>query len=208
MGDDRQARADEAIVRVVTELLESEGYDAVQVRTVARRARVSLSTIYKFFPNRDELVVTALGRWMEANGYSRLGDPPPDMSLYEGLMWVFRQIFEPWERNPRMLEAYHRARTGPGGHRLDLQGTTAVEPVSRAMLAKVDPAYAEDVGMILTYVAHAVIGRFAAGELAITDILPELDRTVFRLTTNNEPLAEPAGPPARQPRHRQGSDAR
>jgi TetR/AcrR family transcriptional regulator, cholesterol catabolism regulator len=70
--------------------------------------------------------------------------------------------------------------------------------VSRAMLAKVDRAYAEDVGMILTYVAHAVIGRFAAGELAITDILPELDRTVFRLTTNNEPLAAVADPPGRQ----------
>jgi AcrR family transcriptional regulator len=50
MSEDRQARAREAVVQVVVELLESEGYDAVQVRTVARRARVSLATMYKFFP--------------------------------------------------------------------------------------------------------------------------------------------------------------
>jgi TetR/AcrR family transcriptional regulator, cholesterol catabolism regulator len=209
MVDDRQVRARETIVQVVTELLESEGYDAVQVRTVARRARVSLSTIYKFFPTRDDLIVTALGRWMEENGYSRLADPPPDMTLYEGLTWVFRQIFEPWERNPHMLRAYHRARTGPGGHRLDLQGSAAVEPVSLAMLADLDPAYAEDVGRILTYLAHAVIGQFAAGELAVEEILPVLDRAVFRLTTNNEPLAAAARPTGRRTaRQRQGSDAR
>ena len=34
--------------------------------------------------------------------------------VYDGLMRGLRYVFEPWERNPRMLEAYHRARTGPG----------------------------------------------------------------------------------------------
>jgi TetR/AcrR family transcriptional regulator, cholesterol catabolism regulator len=196
MGEDRQARTRDAIVGVVLELLESEGYDSVQLRTVAKRARVSLSTIYNFFSTRDELIVAGLGRWMQANGYARLSEPPAGMSLDEGLMWVFRQIFEPWERNPRLLEAYHRARTGPGGHRLDEQGTAIVEPVSRAMLARVDPAYAEDVGVILTNVAYAVIGRFADGEISIAEILPTLERTVHRLTTDNEALAAAATPPS------------
>lgn len=194
MIEDRQARACEHIVQVVLDLLEVEGYDAVQVRTVARRARVSLSTIYKFFPTRDELIVTALGRWMETNAYSRLTDPPLDMTLHEVLLWVHRKIFEPWERNPHMLEAYHRARTGPGGHRLDQQGFARVEPLSQVVFANLDPTYAEDLRTILTYVAHGVIERFAAGELAIADILPMLDRAAFRLTTNNEALAAAAKP--------------
>ena len=37
----------DVIVGVVQELLESGGYDGVQLREVARRARVSLSTIYR-----------------------------------------------------------------------------------------------------------------------------------------------------------------
>lgn len=204
MGVDRQSRATETIIQVVLEALESEGYDAVQLRTVAKRARVSLSTIYKAYPTRDDLIVTALGRWMDANVYCRLAEPSPVTSLYDGLMWVFRLIFEPWERNPRMLEAFHRARTGPGGDRLDQQGFATAAPVSLGMLAEVDPDYAEDVGMILTNSVYALIQRFADGELAIDDILPMLDRTVYRLTTDNADLAAPEGHHYRPtpPRHR------
>ena len=39
-----------AIVAVVQEILETEGYDAVQLRDVARRGRVSLSTITHIVP--------------------------------------------------------------------------------------------------------------------------------------------------------------
>ncbi|MFE4463356.1 TetR/AcrR family transcriptional regulator, partial [Nocardia tengchongensis] len=57
------------ILLEVTALLESEGPDAVQLREVARRARVSLTTIYKFFPTRDDLLVSAIEAWMEDNTY-------------------------------------------------------------------------------------------------------------------------------------------
>ena len=42
------------------EILETDGYDAVQQREVARRAGVSLATIYKNFSSRDELIFRAL----------------------------------------------------------------------------------------------------------------------------------------------------
>jgi len=187
MNGDRQARSFDAILRVVLEILESEGYDAVQPRVVARRARVSLTTIYKCASSREDLIVTALSRWMEANGYSSMAEPPPHASVYERLMWVYRQIFEPWERNPRMLEAYYRAMTGPGGERLD-QGMSVVGPVAGAVLEKMDPTYAEDIGLIMTNMACGLIQRAAVGELSVSDILPMLERTLFRLTTNNEPL--------------------
>ena len=106
---DIQPRSSEdVIVAVVIELLETEGYDAVQVRTVARRARVSLATMYRFFPTRDELVVVALMRWMDANVYSHLVHPAPDSSLHDGLMSLYRQLFEPWVRHPRSAGASAR----------------------------------------------------------------------------------------------------
>jgi AcrR family transcriptional regulator len=189
MSEDRQARTFDAIARVVQDLLESEGYDAVQLRVVAERARVSLTTIYKFFPTRDDLIITALGQWMEANCYSKLVDAPADASLYEAQMWIYRRLFEPWQRSPRILEAYYRARTGPGGDRLDRQGWAVVAPVLRAPLEKLDPIYAEDVAFILHNMVNGVIERFAIGDLPVTDILPVLERTLFRLSANNEPLA-------------------
>jgi AcrR family transcriptional regulator len=175
----------DAILDVVTDLLATGGTDAVQLRAVARRAHVSLATIYKHFPTRDELVVAALERWMDEHCYARLSAPPPGETLYDGLMRVFRQVFEPWERTPRMLEAYHRARTGPLGARLDGQGADAVEPVARAVLARAEPAYAQDIALVLTNMAYAVVGRFAGGDLEATAILPTLERAVFRLTADN-----------------------
>src|SRR5260370_27771676 len=103
MEDGQRTSSDGTIVEVVIGLLKSRGYDAVQVRTVAKGARVSLTTIYKFFPTRDELIVTALAEWMQRNVYANLVRPAPDASLYDSLMFLYRQLFEPWVRNPRML---------------------------------------------------------------------------------------------------------
>jgi AcrR family transcriptional regulator len=185
-------RADDVIVDVVLELLESGGYEAVQLRDVAKRAHVSLATVYKLFTSRDELIVASLERWMATNCYAGVAPPAPGESLYDGLMRMLRYVFEPWERSPRLLEAYHRARSGPGGDRLDRQGMAAIEPVGRALLAGLDPGYARDVELILKHMIDAVLGRFARGTLDITAVLPTIERTVFRITTDNQPAASGA----------------
>ena len=206
--DDRRAQTYETILRVVMKLLESEGDEAVQVRTVAKRARVSLTTLYKLFPTLDDLVLAAIARWMETNGYAGLSNPPTHASLYDGLMWVHRQIFEPWERNPRMLRVYHRARSGPGGEQLDLQGMKKVEPVARAFLEGLDPAYAEDIAHAMTYLICGSIYRFSIGEIGVTDILPAIGRTLYRLTTDNAALAASARPGRRNQRRRKRATSR
>ena len=167
---------------------------------MSRARPVSLATIYRFFPTRDELIVTAIERWMSTGSYADLAPAAPGESLYDGLMRGLRYVFEPWERSPRMLEAYHRARTGPGGKRLDAQGMAAIMPLARAALADADPTYAHDIDVILRNMAYAVIGRFAAGTLDITAILPTLERAVFRLTANNETAAIEARERRAQPR--------
>ena len=189
MNDERKARSLDAIIRVVQEILESEGYDALQPRVVAKRARVSLTTIYRFAPTRDELIVAALARWMTENGIDGRVVPPSGLSPRDGLMWVYRKLFESWEKSPRMLEAYYRARAGPGGERVDRQSGEALEPVARAFLEKLDPALAADVGPIMTNLVCGAIHRCAIGEIEVTEILPMLERTLFRLTSDNESLA-------------------
>lgn len=60
-------RTRDRLLDTVVELLESGGYDEVQLREVARRARTSLSTIYKRYPTRDELILAAIEGWMAEN---------------------------------------------------------------------------------------------------------------------------------------------
>ena len=42
------------VIDIVVDILEREGYEAVQLREVARRARTSLATIYKRYPTQFE----------------------------------------------------------------------------------------------------------------------------------------------------------
>lgn len=173
------------ILSVVLEVIEADGCDAVNLRDVARRSRLSLATIYELYPSRDELMVCAVEQWMETNAYSRLTPIEPRESTYETLIRGIRAVFEPWQRSPNMLRAFHRARLGSGGDRLDLQGVAAVEPAARAALGSDDPDYVRDVELILRNVVYGVIARFTDGDMAIEEVLPTLERAVYRLTTDN-----------------------
>ncbi|MGV0735608.1 TetR family transcriptional regulator [Mycobacterium syngnathidarum] len=172
------------ILDIVVELLETEGYEAVQLREVARRAKTSLATIYKRYSTRDELILTALDSWMAENRYSGVAGQTrePGESLYEAMMRMFRTIFEPWEKHPDMLRAYSRARAAPGGDRLVRRGLDAVVPAGLSILAGIDEDFVHDLDTIITSLVFGLVGRFTAGEIAITEILPSLDRTVYWLT--------------------------
>lgn len=187
--DDASGRSDDPILDIVIEMLDTEGYEAVQLREVARRAHVSLATIYKRYPTRDELIVAALDGWMNANRYARLPslieDLPRD-SIYVDLMHVMRTIFEPWERHPLMLRSYFQAQSGPGGKRLIQHGVDAVVPLAKAVLAQADPEFVKDLELILTGVVFGLLTRFAQGEIDVTEIVPGIERTVFWLTTAYE----------------------
>ncbi|MEU1981763.1 TetR family transcriptional regulator [Nocardia sp. NPDC019395] len=189
------------IIDVVLHLLETDGYEAVQLREVARRAHVSLATVYKHFADRDELIVTAVEHWMATHSFTAMQRPQPGETLCAGLMRIFRYVFEPWERSPRMLEAYHHARTGPCGHRLDAQGIEAMQPVLTALFERADPTYVEDISLVLNNLTYALIGRFADRNLEITEILPILDRAAYRLTHDNhaDAAAAVSGGTNRQP---------
>jgi TetR/AcrR family transcriptional regulator, cholesterol catabolism regulator len=187
----------DAILATAIALLESGGYEAVQVREVASRAHVSLASIYRRYKTREDLIVAALQLWTASNGHAPVPAAPPGESLGDGLMRIFRHVFEPWEKSPWMLEAYHKATASPAGAPLRRQGFRAIVPAARHLLEDRDPEYAADVESILTHMAYAVIGRFIDGQIPVTAILPTLERAVLRLITDNSEsrtrAAEPVG---------------
>jgi TetR/AcrR family transcriptional regulator, cholesterol catabolism regulator len=176
------------ILAVVMEMLETEGYDAVQLREVARRARTSLATIYKRYGTRDDLILAALQAWMEKHRYAGLAATrrAAGAPLYPALMELFRVIFEPWERHPGMLAAYFRARSSPSGPRLFRFGLDFVAPAGREILGDVNAEFAADLDAVVSSVVYGLLGRFATGEIAVTEILPTLDRAVYWLTRGYE----------------------
>ena len=84
-----------------------------------------------------------------------------------------------------MLKAFFRARSAPGGERLVHRGLDTVVPAMMKVLDGVDQSLINDLDLIITTVVYGLSGRFAAGEIEITDILPTIERTVFRLTNGH-----------------------
>ncbi|BDX31462.1 TetR family transcriptional regulator [Mycobacterium antarcticum] len=202
-------RAADPVLAIVVDILEADGYDAVQLREVARRARVSLATIYKRYMTRDDLILAALETWMEENRYSGVSKQSREQgeSLYAALMGLLRTIFEPWEEHPAMLTAFFRVRSSPSGQKLLRQGLDIVVPTGLEILADVDDVFIADLDAIISSLVYGLLGRFAAGEIAITDIVPALDRTVFYLTTGYEASQQKKRPPSRRG-HKEGVSGR
>ena len=170
--------------------LETEGYEAVELREVARRARVSMTTIYRRYPTREALIVGALRWWMDENRYAGVATGAVEQlsgSIHDDLMALFRTIFQPWEQHPHSAPC---VLPGTGGAwwsgtdrpRVRCGGTK----FARTILQQADPAFASDMEMILSGVIYGLLAQFADGAIAVTDILPALDRAVFWLTVSQD----------------------
>ena len=146
--------------------------------------------MYKLFGTLDELILSALERWMQRNAYDTLTMPDPDEDPYDTMVRVLRTVFQPWEEHPRMLEAYHRVQSRPGGERLVPHGMAVVKPIVGASWTSADEEYRDDLEMIHQLVVRATIARFANGEIDVTEILPILERALCRLTTDNSVMFE------------------
>jgi AcrR family transcriptional regulator len=168
----------EAIVAVTLDLLRERGYDGLRLDAVAKQARVSLSTIYKEFPSRDELVIGAVTHWMATRVYGPMPVPEPGDPWHESLTSVFRSIFEPLLAEPGMLGVYVRARSLAGGGRLAEEGAARVDSRIQAAFGDLDPAFAATVMAIIEDVIYAALGRFGAGATGVDEIMPRIERAI------------------------------
>lgn len=102
---DRRSRILDATIALAQE----GGFDAVQMRAVAEDADVALGTLYRYFPSKIHLLVTALGRQFERvqqQSRSRQvpGDTPP-----ERVMHVLGVTTKAMQKQPKLTEALTRA---------------------------------------------------------------------------------------------------
>ncbi|RAY13182.1 TetR family transcriptional regulator [Actinomadura craniellae] len=87
-GRPRSERAERAILAATLDLLaEAAGVAAVSIEAVAARAGVGKTTIYRRWPNKEELIVSAL-----AAAKGPLPDLPPGESARENLLALARAL--------------------------------------------------------------------------------------------------------------------
>jgi len=85
------------------------GYEAVQMRTVAERADVALGTLYRYFPSKIHLLVSALARELEGYLERLERRPVPGETPYERVLYVLSRVTRTMQREPMLTEAMTRA---------------------------------------------------------------------------------------------------
>ena len=85
------------------------GYDAVQMRTVAERADVALGTLYRYFPSKIHLLVSALIRELDRTQEKLDRRPIPGETPYQRMLFVLSGATRTMQREPMLTEAMTRA---------------------------------------------------------------------------------------------------
>jgi len=85
------------------------GYDSVQMREVAERADVALGTLYRYFPSKIHLLVSALAREFERTQEKLDRGPSPGDTAYDRMLYVLNRTTRSMQREPLLIEAMTRA---------------------------------------------------------------------------------------------------
>ena len=85
------------------------GYEAVQMRTVAERADVALGTLYRYFPSKIHLLVSALVQEFERTQDKLDRKPIPGDTPYDRMLYVLSRVTRTMQREPMLTEAMTRA---------------------------------------------------------------------------------------------------
>ncbi len=102
---DRRRRILEATIT----LAGTGGFDAVQMRAVAESADVALGTLYRYFPSKIHLLVSALAGQFDASRAALDRKPIPGETAEERVLHVLRAMTRGLQREPRLAEALTRA---------------------------------------------------------------------------------------------------
>ncbi|GAA1042585.1 cholesterol catabolism transcriptional regulator KstR [Virgisporangium ochraceum] len=108
-GSAAQRERRRRILDATLALASKGGYDAVQMRTVAEKADVALGTLYRYFPSKIHLLVSALAREFERTLEKLDRMNIPGDSSYERTLFVLGKVTRTMQREPQLTEAMTRA---------------------------------------------------------------------------------------------------
>jgi len=109
LGSAAQRDRRKRILDATIALASQGGFDAVQMRAVAEQADVALGTLYRYFPSKIHLLVSALGREFERAEADTRDKPIPGATAHERVMFLLNRTTEGLQRDPNLTEALTRA---------------------------------------------------------------------------------------------------
>lgn len=108
-GSNAQRERRRRILDATIALADEGGFDAVQMRAVADDADVALGTLYRYFPSKIHLLVTALGRQFEQAAEQTRSRQIPGDTPHERVMFIVGTTTQALQKQPQLTEALTRA---------------------------------------------------------------------------------------------------
>lgn len=109
LGSSAQRERRRRILAATTELASEGGFDAVQMRAVSERADVALGTLYRYFPSKIHLLVSALHLKFEQAVQMMDGKEIPGESQADRVLFVLNLNTKLMQKDPNLTEALTRA---------------------------------------------------------------------------------------------------
>ena len=170
-SEDRRRR----ILDATVELASGGGFEAVRMRAVAGRSGVALGTLYRYFPSKIHLLVSALARQFEETSANLGRRTIPGKTPAERVNYVLSRATRGMQKDPHLTEALTRAFMFADAsvqaeiHRVGMLLTSmltrAMHPEGRDELTEEDVAIARVIGDVwLSALVGWVTGRSSAAE--------------------------------------------
>jgi TetR/AcrR family transcriptional regulator, cholesterol catabolism regulator len=175
LGSAAQRDRRRRILDATIELASKGGFDAVQMRAVADRADVALGTLYRYFPSKIHLLVSALQREFERTEIAMRDRPVDGDTTAERVINALKRTTRGMQSDPQLTEALTRAfmfadssvaaEIHQVGMLLTSMLTRAMYPEGHDELTEEDVAIARVIGDVwLSALVGWVTGRSTAAE--------------------------------------------
>src|SRR4051794_34133239 len=109
LGSEAQRERRKRILDATMAIASKGGYEAVQMRAVADRADVAVGTLYRYFPSKVHLLVSALAREFERIDSKTDRTAVAGGSPFHRLSFMVSKLNRAMQRNPLLTEAMTRA---------------------------------------------------------------------------------------------------
>lgn len=108
-GSVAQRERRKRILDATIQLATSGGFEAVQMRAVAEQADVALGTLYRYFPSKIHLLVSAMDRELERADRVMSADEPQGTTPADRVIDALKRISRGLEGDQNITEALTRA---------------------------------------------------------------------------------------------------
>ena len=183
-GSSAQRDRRKRILDATLALASKGGYEAVQMRAVAERSEVALGTLYRYFPSKIHLLVSALARELARTQDRTSRTPVPGETPYERLMFILSRMTKAMQRDPQLTEAMTRAfmfADASAAGEVDTVGRLMDHMIARAMTDSEPNAEQLAIARVITDVWMSNLVAWVTRRASAQDVATRLELTISLL---------------------------